>query len=283
MTKHKSAIGLLILTTALIGCGKDPATEAASAPSKALSKQSSSALALFDKTSEMELRFITEAGSELLRKGIRISDTQAENCIRGDEGRMPVKELCGLLVAQGPQDVPDAVKSFITEAAKRSPVVAAAFVVNPALLKGTSYADVLSYLAQLKAQPSWVRSRLLFRWADGNGGLSSAQLRQALDSIRSADTASPLSLSYFFAGLAKYDQSLLQGEAKAYCREGVTGDVQIRCWRLLSALYQTPFANQASTLLQQYRPNLREESFTIFNRSLPQFAATVTKTFNSEK
>jgi hypothetical protein len=278
MTKALAAISLSALL--LFACGKKEEAAPQTAPARA-DRAPPPALALFDDPSAQQEGALKQAAGVLLQREASISPRQAENCLSGSEERTAVRQICLLLALAGKNELSATVKEAALREASASPVVAAGVALRPGLLRGRSFGELISYLGQLKAQPAWLRARLLMDWSKENGALSEAQVRNAAELLRSPKL-SPLSLSYVFHLLAAHDRATFRQEASAYCHPAVTGDARIRCWRLLAALADTPLSGNAVSLLSYHYPDRRGDSWLVFTRGFPDLSERLAKLYSPE-
>lgn len=282
MKNRISLLSIALLLPLLAACGKNEEGRPASAPAKVWSLEVRSAQSLFDDPAARKESQLQRAGTLLLLSEASLTPTQTENCLGAGEERLAVKGICAILAANGNVDLSPATTAVIRREGKRSAAFAAAVALRPALLRGLSFEDALGYLGQLAEQPAWFRTKLLLNWGQENGGLTPSHAAYAADFLKSSRALSPLSVSYVFHLLAEYDENRFRSESSAYCQDGLAGDLQIRCWRLLAAFATNTLANNASKQLARFAPKRRDESYTIFARSFPELAPALSKLYNPE-
>lgn len=260
---------ILTLTLSLAACAKKETTESTSSASHAPSQMAPADA--FGSTAQYGANALLARAADSLRRGISISSSDAERCVRAESGRPTVREVCALLWATG-KDQSHILETVLQEEATKSDLMAVATSLKIRQLRGFAFEDLLPILGRLESKPNWYRLRLVQGWISENRDLSSSELELVQPALAPSVGSSPAELSSYFTFLHGKSETAFESALSNYCRPNALEISKSRCLRLAGSLASTAMPRDLKARLAPFLPANDEPAFRFFRAEYPSIA-----------
>lgn len=271
-------IMIALILAAAGGCAKQGVHSPVAASSGVVAPALSGARRLFQDTARQNLPALQAAAASLANAGAALDTTLTERCLEEEKGRPEVERLCLFLWAMGGERS-DPLERKIASLALSERIMAVAAIRHQFALRQISPGHFSLLLAQLAADPVWLRAKATRIWAR-HGGIADRSARaEAVKLVEGAGPETPADfreLYYALHALSPAEGATLASEE---CQPEATGELRMRCWRFLS-VFVDPATGFGLPAELQGRGGERGDGWALFKLHSPLRARLIERQFN---